>query len=552
MSFDNTQYRAFLEELQDLADFRLNYALDYPGAGLEGEDPDVKRIIEALAFFGARTQIAVMRSMDSTNRRLYQQFFSYLMTPLAAMAMIQAKPNGHLTEALELPAGTEFELRPDQGGMVMFRTNRALRVLPMTLEGVRQELLPESGIRLLLTFKANFPLNEQLETLSLHINYLNDLALSLKVFNFLGRSLKSAGVQFGAYNPDQACTPCGFNLGAPPVDITTDEWLHPLEVERYYFHFPQQELYLDLDIPVAPRNWKQFTVVLTCDQPWPRQLGLNRSLFHLFAVPLVNNQRAMAQPIICDGTQEHYAIRHPMPDLGFSLQKVLGVYEVGELGMLPFRPGILAGGNGSYEIEQGPPKDGGGYLYRVIPHFPASFEEPRTLVIEALWQQPWYDMIVQSNYTLQAFRRQLPGVEWELLDTVIPHAENRQMDNISRYMHLLTLMHAPSFSGQNMKDLLLALGSVSAGRFQGVFNSLIDVRLEEVPLGEAEAHKTRQTYYLCFKPQADGGLELIDGFVRHVGQVLDFWLADAQVSVSWEVQDESGETISGETILGKK
>ncbi|MGZ4953770.1 MAG: type VI secretion system baseplate subunit TssF [Methylobacter sp.] len=546
MSFDNTQYRAFLEELQDLADFRRNYAFDYPGAGLEGEDPDVKRIIEALAFFGARTQIAVLRSLDATNRRLYQQFFFYLMTPLAAMAMIQAKPTGHLTEVLDLPAGTEFELRPDKGGMVMFRTNRALRVLPITLEAVKQEFLAGAGTRLLLSFQANFPLNEQPETLSLHINYLNDLALSLKIFNFLGRSLKSAGVQFGTYDPDQTCSPCKFSLGVPPLDMAADEWLHPLEQERYYFHFPQQELYLDLEIPSAPRNWKHFTVALDCDQPWPRRLGLNRNLFHLFAVPLSNNQRTTAQPIICDGSQEHYTIRHPMPELGFSLQKVLGVYEVGEQGMLPLRPGILAGGNGSYEIEQGPQQEGGGNLYWLVPHFPASFEQPRTLVIEALWQQPWYDYMLQDSYTLQAFRRQLPAVQWELLDTVIPHAENRQMDNISRYMHLLTLMHHSCFSGQNIKDLLLALGSVTAGRFQGIFNSLIDLRLEEVPLEGTGKHKTQQTYYLQFKPQLDESDELIETFSNHVGRVLDLWLADAQVDTRWEVQDETDATISGE------
>lgn len=546
MSFDNTQYQAFLEELQDLADFRLNYALDYPGAGLEGDDPDVKRIIEALAFFGARTQIAALRSVDATNRRLYQQFFSYLLTPLAAMAMIQAKPTGHLTEVLDLPTGTEFELRPEKGGLVMFRSTRPLRVLPMSLTGVKQELLPAAGIRLLMSFQANFPLNAQPETLSLHINYLNDLPLSLKVFNFLGQSLKSVDVQFGDYDPDQPGTACDFSLGVPPVDIATDEWQHPLEVERYYFHFPQQELYLDLELPPAPRNWKHFTVVLNCDQPWPRQLGLNRNLFHLFTVPVVNNQQTMAQPIICDGTQEHYTIRHPMPELGFSLQKVLGVYEVGDQGMLPFRPGILAGGNGSYEIEQGPMQEGGGNLYWVVPHFPASFEQPRTLVIEALWQQPWYDQIVQNTYTLQAFRRQLPGAKWELLDTVIPHAENRQMDNVSRYMHLLTLMHNSSLSGQNMKDLLLALGSVTAGRFQGVFNSLVDLRLEEVPLGGAEGHKTQQTYYLQFKPQLGESRELIETFVHHVGRVLDLWLADALVETRWEVQDEIDDTISGE------
>jgi type VI secretion system protein ImpG len=544
MNLDSMQYRAFLEELHDLADFRLNYASDYPAAGLEGDDPDVKRIIEALAFFGARTQIAVSRSLDSTNRRLYQQFFSFLLTPLAAMAMIQAKPTGHLTEVLDLPAGTEFALQPEKGALVMFRTTRSIRILPMSLATVRQELLPDAGSRLLLSFHANYPLNEQPETISLHIDYLNDLTLSLKVLNFLGRSLKSAGVQFGVYDPEQPCLPCEFSLGAPSVDIATDEWNHPLEVERYYFHFPQQELYLDLKLPSAPRNWTQFTVALDCDQLWPRQLRLNRNLFHLFTVPLANNQRTMARPIICDGTQEHYAIRHPEPQFGFSLEKVLGVYEVGELGMLPLRPGILAGGNGSYEIEQGPQQENGGNLYWLIPHFPAAFEQPRTLVIEALWQQPWYDQVVQSTYTLQAFRRQIQGVEWELMDAAIPHAENRQLDNMSRYIHLLTLMHNSFLSPQNTKDVLLALGSVTSGRFQKIFNSLVDVHLEEQPLGEG--HKTKQIYTLQFKPQFDDSSELIETFVCHVERVFDIWLTDALIEMHWEVLDETNNIISGE------
>jgi type VI secretion system protein ImpG len=315
-----------------------------------------------------------------------------------------------------------------------------------------------------------------------------------------------------------------------------------LELERYYFHFPQQELYLELELPSAPRNWKHFTVVLDCDQPWPRQLRLNRNIFHLFAVPLVNNQRALAQPIICDGTQELYTIRHPEPQLGFSLQKVLGVYEVGEQGMLPLRPGILAGGNGSYEIEQGPRQENGGNLYSLAPHFPAAFEQPRTLVIEALWQQPWYDQISQSAYTLQVFRRQIQGVQWELMDSVIPHAENRQLENINRYIHLLTLMHNTSLSFQNTRELLNALGSVTPGRFQNVFNSLVDLRLEEEPFG----NKTKQIYTLQFKPQLDESSELIEPFVHHVGRVLDLWLTDELVETRWEMMDETNNTISGE------
>ena len=546
MSLDNTQYRAFLEELHDFADFRFTYSLDNPNAGLDGDDPDVKRIIEALAFFGARTQVAALRSLDSSSRRLYQQFFSYLLSPLAAMAMAKVVPTGHLTEVLNLPIGTELGLQPDKGGRIMFSTTRAMRILPMSLETVKQGLGSEQGCQLLLTFQANYPLNEQPETVSLHIDYLNDLTLSLKVWHFLKQSLTNASVQFGSYDAEISGADCQFSLGIPPVDIATDDWQHPMETERYYFHFPQQELYLDLALPSAPRNWKQFTVVLECDQPWPRQLRLNRNVFHLFTVPVVNNQHIQAQPITCDGSQERYAIRHPEPQFGFKLQKVIGVYEASEQGMLPLRPGILSGGNGSYEIERGPVQEGGGYLYWLVPHFPAAFEQPRILLIDALWQQPWYDQILQSTYELNAFRRQMQGVQWELLDDVIPHAENSQLDNISQYIHLLTIMHHTCLNGQNVSDILLALGSVSEGYFKPVFNRLFEIRLEEQPYGEG--HQTQQIYYLQFKPQMDEGNELIESFVQHVGSVLNLWLTDALVEARWEILDETFNNSVGERI----
>ena len=546
MNADDSQYQEFLEELRSLADFRLNYVLDYPASKLDREDPDVKRIIEALAFFGARTHLAAVRSLDSTHRRLYQQFFSYLLTPLAAMAMIQAKPTGHLTEVLVLPAGTEFELQPEKGGMVMACSTRPLRILPMELAAIKQE--PNSsgtGSRLLLSFQANYPLNEQPETLSLHINYLNDFELSLKTFYFLRQSLTAVSVQFGEYDSELAGAPCRFSLGVPADNIETDEWLHPMELERYYFHFPQQELYLELELPVAPRNWTRFTVALDCKQLLPRQLRLHKDLFQLFTVPLVNNQRNMAQPIICDGTQERYTLRHPQPEFGFRLQKVLGVYEVTKQGMIPFRPGILAGGNGSYEIEQGPLQEGGGHLYWLLPHFPAAFEQPRTLLVEALWQQPWYDQYLKKNYGLQLFRRQMPGLKWELLDIPTPHAENLQINTNTRYIHLLTLMHKAAFNCQNTRDLLMALGSVATSRFQMVFNNLVDLRMEEEPLAAAEKHITRQIYYLQFKPQLKESIELIETFSQHVGHILNLWIRDSLVEVRWEIKDELNSTFSG-------
>ena len=47
MQLDDTLYKAFLEELQDLEKFRMSYAALHPAAPLDREDQDVRRLIEA-------------------------------------------------------------------------------------------------------------------------------------------------------------------------------------------------------------------------------------------------------------------------------------------------------------------------------------------------------------------------------------------------------------------------------------------------------------------------------------------------------------------------
>ena len=115
-------------------------------------------------------------------------------------------------------------------------------------------------------------------------------------------------------------------------------------------------------------------------------------------------------------------------------------------------------------------------------------------------------------------------------------------------MHLLTLMHKPCFSAQDTRDLLQALGSVSAGRYKLAFKNLLDIRLEEEPFEKGDGRRTRQMYYLRFKPQHDEDSELIGTFVYHVGRVLDLWLTDALVDARWEVVDEATGNILGQRL----
>ena len=64
-----------------------------------------EELIEALAFFSARTLVSSRRNILKTRLRLFQQYFPFLLDPLPSMGLLQFTPTGRQTEVLRLLAG---------------------------------------------------------------------------------------------------------------------------------------------------------------------------------------------------------------------------------------------------------------------------------------------------------------------------------------------------------------------------------------------------------------------------------------------------------------
>jgi type VI secretion system protein ImpG len=77
-------------ELKTLEDFRLRHGQRHPHGRVEREDPDVRRMIEAMGFFSVRTRLATMRNLQATWRRLFGTYFGYLLDPLPSKMLVQA------------------------------------------------------------------------------------------------------------------------------------------------------------------------------------------------------------------------------------------------------------------------------------------------------------------------------------------------------------------------------------------------------------------------------------------------------------------------------
>ena len=535
MEFDEQIYKAFLEEMNRLENFRMMYAAAHPSTPLDSDDPDVKRLIEAMAFFSARTHLSGIRNIQSTRSRIFRQFFPYLLAPLPAMGILHVQPTGQFVESVFIPKDSEIAVSSETEGLAIFRTMGDLDILPISITGMTMVDLPNKGHRVFLRIRAPFPLNVKIGQLRFHINHLNDYHASMRVFYCLRKYLNKVTVVFDEKPSDRSRGAlCSLSFGLPS-DESDDMIQHPLQRERLFFHFPQQELFLGVKIPSPPRDWEQFTLVLDLDPKWPKNLRLNREIFQLFSIPIINLQRSTAQPFIYDGTRERHPIRHMEPDKGFEFHSTIGVFRNEKESMVPVKAGILSGEQGSYEIEQNIGRNGRQQSW-VNLHFPRAFEEPKTFIVEALWHQPWLADILGQKLDVSLYNKSITGLNWSLVSELIPHSENVLQDEMEGFMHLLALRNQPILGIDDVASILRILGSVRQGKFKGVVELLKDIRVEETPLQKGSGPgMLKHTYFFKFRGINQAAIPLIETFCIHVGRILDAWISEVTVKVKIEI-----------------
>jgi type VI secretion system protein ImpG len=530
MDQDDRIYKAFLAEMQELEGFRLSYVAEHPNAPLTREDPDTRRLVEAMAFFAARTRLASRESISVMRRRILRQLMPYVVAPLPAMAMVQALPTGRFAEVATLPRGTELELRAPGRPPGLFRTLRELRVLPLQI--VRTDMVPgpRGGTRALVTLRTPFKRNDAISRLAFHIDYLDDFTASLTLERALRKHLQRVTVSFGEQVDEHTPgAPCDVSFGLPPADLA-EEWPHPIQRERAWFHFPVADLVMNVDVPEPPRNWQQLTLCLDLAPEWPRTLRLARNVLRLFTTPVVNLQRAMAQPIVSDGTQERWPIRFPRPAQRFALQSVRGVYRVAEGALVPLRAGTLAGGSGSYEIGHEAEPDGSRH-HSLWLHMPEAFRDKVTVAVDAEWLQPWFSQHVGENLTAQPYRRSVAGLDWDV-SAAVPHRAVSTEDDMDELMHVLVLQHKSRLDRDDLIALLQGLGSVWAGQFAPLRTLLQKVEVRDVPLSKAQgASGLKLVYELVLAEHDKAHDPLVEVFAEHVARILDAWVGEMPVEV---------------------
>ena len=527
--------KAFLAELEAIEKFRISYTGAFPNVPLAREDPDVRRLIEAMAMFTARTRLAAERNVGQGMVRIFRQHFPFLLSPVPAMTMLKASPSSRYVDVTQIPRNTEVRAGHDPGRdaperVYRFRTLAKLRILPIRLDSINLYRPGGRGFRIVLGFASAFPRNDEIGELRLYVNHLNDFLSSLTVLHALKTHLVSASVVFGEkVKDDTVGQPCEVSFGAPPATVDElDDYNHPLELARSFFRLPQQELYLMVHGIRAPRNWERFAVCLDVDEAWPTELRLSAEAFQLHVVPIVNVLKAMANPIECDGTRERWPVKHPEPSARYVPHSVLGVYRMTRDGLSPMKPAVVGARGDTYEaIIEGRGERRGAW---VSLNLPDAFEEPERVVVDAMWHQPGLGGITASELRVRLADRMVDGVTFACAGPLVGHFDSDLEEDREALLQLLSIKNQRFLGLDDLALLLRALGADRQKYFSKVVASIRDLSVRTAPYARRSAG-FKYTYEVTFDDLDSSDVPVVDLFCGKLLEILTAWSTEEIVEL---------------------
>jgi type VI secretion system protein ImpG len=535
--------KTFLAELEALEKFRISYTGLHRNTPLAREDPDVRRLIEAMAWFTARTKIAGHRSIDQSLLRIFRQHFPYLLDPAPAMTMLRADPGINYVDVTELPRGTEVYLventeKKAKQRTFRFRTLGKLRILPIAIENVDIFKTTRSrGFRLFVQFTTHHPRNDEIGDVDLYVNHLDDLPSSLTVLYAFKRHLRSASVVFNKEHIDEETqgAPCQVGFGMPQGAREELERLdHPLLRARSFVHYPRQELYINVKGIRAPRNWKSFTVVFDLKETWPTELALTKDAFNLHVVPMVNLRQELADPIESDGTKERHPVQHPDHGAHFVLQRLLAVYLMSDKGLAPLEPAILGTTRESYDVSyEGRDEERRAFLTL---NLPGAFDKPERVATDALWYQPGLRGMLASDFHPKLANRFVNGVKWACGGPLATPADSDLAEDRDRLLELLSIKNQRFLGTDELRFLLEALGVTKEPFFAGIVRALSAVNVLSKPLAKG-SHGFKYIYELTFDELDTTDLPRLDLFCGMLVGVLIAWSVEEVVEITARVQN---------------
>jgi type VI secretion system protein ImpG len=337
--------------------------------GIEVADPYVERLLEGVAFLGARVQLKLDAEFPRFSQRLLEVVYPNYLAPTPAAAIVRFAPKlmeASLSSGYTLPRGTTLRAQLAKGEQTAceFRTAHDVTLWPLeiaeaALTGAPSDLpitrMPvaqpvRGAIRIRLRTAGDVPLAKlEIARLSLHLAGTDDVASRL--YELL--TARVCGVVVCA-----AERPALWHRFLPPTVVESEGFadeqaLFPYEARGFagyrllheYFAFPQRYQFVAVDglasaLRDAPGN--AFDIVFLLDRSAADlERVVDTKQFALYCTPAVNlfSRRSDRIPVAPDVFEHHVVVDRGRP-LDFEIYNITEVtgHAPAETEPLQFRP----------------------------------------------------------------------------------------------------------------------------------------------------------------------------------------------------------------------
>lgn len=539
-------YRCYRDEMQSLNEFVMRYHAEHKFSGLRtdlsSEDPDVNRLLESLAFFSARIHDSVIRNLEYYRYRLHQQLFPYLLTPIPSTGVLIGNVSGLVTEPVRIDRGTDFVMRTDNDKDFFFQTLSTTTLLPIYVAGAKLTPLEGVGARLTIDFSAKHPIHDAPSPLSLLLNYIGDTQASFRLLGFFKKNISSMRVRYGATRNISEKEDSDWvdldlpTFGPKPVELEEDDFLHPIEKERLFFVDPRSELFVNINCKKIEEPFTSFAIEFSFKESWPKGLVVNKDIFLLHCMPIVNMRRLPSKPMLLDGTISSQPILSGHDDAGYELAKVIGVFKLDQGGMEPLISGVVAHDSPCYEIESRVSSIRGSYISNLIVNYPETYEEATWVFVDALWHQPSFSDYRERECKFFPYTLNIPGVQWEWCFLPSQQPSQPGMSGSSDILlDILHITHKHYYNTDDIRTIMQILGSVVDGPYRLIYSAFKSARHE---LRSVENARHTAGYIIYFLDFDWGSIsrddELFNLFIQHLEKVLNEWSNEKEVRISLE------------------
>lgn len=355
-------YRAEIEALRGEA---AEFARAFPKlaerlriSGTTTDDPHVERLLEGVAFLGARVRHRLDDEFPELTDALLGVLYPHYLTPFPACLVARFACAPDRTSPVVVPVGTPLEAPPVRGEICQFRTTSPTSIWPVSVEQVRLHHAPFPGSRLDVPEQARSALHLTLVCDNPEMTFatlgMDRLRLFLGSNSLPARQLlellcqHTLSISFTRTLDERERPRLVDRSGIAPVGFAPEDALLPWPARAFsgfrllseYFAFPEKFLFVDLcDIPSAGFGNRMEVLIYFDQEAIDLTRTVNRDMLRPGCAPLVNLFRFPCDPIPLDHTATELRVT---PDRrrrdALEVWSVESVTEAWEGSTRPWRP----------------------------------------------------------------------------------------------------------------------------------------------------------------------------------------------------------------------